>query len=222
MTETSPVGGMAHPPAGVELGTRRGARLADEVRPARRRRADAHRRPTTATVLPWDGEAVGEIEVRGPWITGAYHLDAGAGEVRRRLAAHRRHRHDRRRAASSRSPTARRTSSSPAASGSRRSSWRTCSPRRPTCSRRRSSASPTRSGPSARWPASCRAATSSTRRRWPSSSTARSRRWQVPENWAFIDEVPKTSVGKFDKKVLRARYADGDIEVAHTKAPGGK
>jgi acyl-CoA synthetase (AMP-forming)/AMP-acid ligase II len=23
----------------------------------------------------------------------------------------------------------------------------------------------------------------------------------------FIDEVPKTSVGKFDKKVLRARFA---------------
>ncbi len=28
-------------------------------------------------------------------------------------------------------------------------------------------------------------------------------RWQVPERWAFIAEVPKTSVGKFDKKVLR-------------------
>ena len=38
-------------------------------------------------------------------------------------------------------------------------------------------------------------------------------RWQVPERWAFIDEVPKTSVGKFDKKVLRARYADGELDV---------
>jgi fatty-acyl-CoA synthase len=38
-------------------------------------------------------------------------------------------------------------------------------------------------------------------------------RWQVPERWAFIDEVPKTSVGKFDKKVLRKRYADGELEV---------
>src|SRR5680860_950273 len=37
--------------------------------------------------------------------------------------------------------------------------------------------------------------------------------WQLPERWAFIDEVPKTSVGKFDKKVLRKRYADGDLEV---------
>ncbi|WP_137122543.1 fatty acid--CoA ligase [Segeticoccus rhizosphaerae] len=37
--------------------------------------------------------------------------------------------------------------------------------------------------------------------------------WQVPERWAFIDEVPKTSVGKFDKKVLRRRYADGELTV---------
>ena len=38
-------------------------------------------------------------------------------------------------------------------------------------------------------------------------------RWQLPERWAFIAEVPKTSVGKFDKKVLRAQYADGALEV---------
>lgn len=38
-------------------------------------------------------------------------------------------------------------------------------------------------------------------------------RWQVPERWAFIAEVPKTSVGKFDKKVLRQRFAEGGLEV---------
>jgi fatty-acyl-CoA synthase len=37
--------------------------------------------------------------------------------------------------------------------------------------------------------------------------------WQLPERWAFIDEVPKTSVGKFDKKVLRKAYADGELTV---------
>jgi fatty-acyl-CoA synthase len=37
--------------------------------------------------------------------------------------------------------------------------------------------------------------------------------WQLPERWAFIDAVPKTSVGKFDKKVVRARYAEGDLDV---------
>jgi fatty-acyl-CoA synthase len=38
-------------------------------------------------------------------------------------------------------------------------------------------------------------------------------RWQLPERWAFIDAVPKTSVGKFDKKVVRGRYADGALDV---------
>lgn len=33
-------------------------------------------------------------------------------------------------------------------------------------------------------------------------------RWQLPDAVEFIDEVPKTSVGKFSKKDLRARYAD--------------
>jgi fatty-acyl-CoA synthase len=42
-------------------------------------------------------------------------------------------------------------------------------------------------------------------------------RWWLPERWAFIEEVPKTSVGKFDKKVLRARYADGDFEVVEVE-----
>ena len=38
--------------------------------------------------------------------------------------------------------------------------------------------------------------------------------WQVPDKFAFIDEVPKTSVGKFDKKVLRQRLKDGQLEVS--------
>jgi fatty-acyl-CoA synthase len=38
-------------------------------------------------------------------------------------------------------------------------------------------------------------------------------KWWLPERWTFIDEVPKTSVGKFDKKVLRAQYANGELDV---------
>ncbi len=69
-------------------------------------------------------------------------------------------------------------------------------------------------GASARWPPSCCA-----RARRPTSATLRDflatrvARWQLPERWAFIDEVPKTSVGKFDKKALRGRYAAGELEV---------
>lgn len=42
-------------------------------------------------------------------------------------------------------------------------------------------------------------------------------RWQLPERWTFIGEVPRTSVGKFDKKAVRSRYAHGlyDVIVCH-------
>lgn len=35
--------------------------------------------------------------------------------------------------------------------------------------------------------------------------------WWLPDRVVFIDEVPKTSVGKFDKKALRARYHQGTL-----------
>ena len=38
-------------------------------------------------------------------------------------------------------------------------------------------------------------------------------KWWIPERWTFIDAVPKTSVGKFDKKVLRAQHGDGNLVV---------
>ncbi len=38
-------------------------------------------------------------------------------------------------------------------------------------------------------------------------------KWWLPERWTFIESVPKTSVGKFDKKVLRALYAEGELNV---------
>jgi fatty-acyl-CoA synthase len=38
-------------------------------------------------------------------------------------------------------------------------------------------------------------------------------KWQLPERWAFIEEVPRTSVGKFDKKRVRAAYAANELDV---------
>ncbi|GAA3737084.1 long-chain fatty acid--CoA ligase [Streptomyces tremellae] len=38
-------------------------------------------------------------------------------------------------------------------------------------------------------------------------------KWQVPERWALVESVPKTSVGKFDKKVIRRQYANGELDV---------
>jgi fatty-acyl-CoA synthase len=38
-------------------------------------------------------------------------------------------------------------------------------------------------------------------------------KWWIPERWAFIEAVPKGATGKFDKKVLRAQYAKGELDV---------
>lgn len=38
-------------------------------------------------------------------------------------------------------------------------------------------------------------------------------RWWLPERWTFVEQVPRTSVGKYDKLTIRARHADGDYEV---------
>jgi fatty-acyl-CoA synthase len=38
-------------------------------------------------------------------------------------------------------------------------------------------------------------------------------KWWVPERWCFIEAVPKGATGKFDKKVLRAQYAKGELDV---------
>ncbi|HEX3932607.1 MAG TPA: long-chain fatty acid--CoA ligase [Nocardioides sp.] len=38
-------------------------------------------------------------------------------------------------------------------------------------------------------------------------------RWQLPDAWTFVDQVPRTSVGKFDKKVVRQGFAEGRYDV---------
>jgi fatty-acyl-CoA synthase len=38
-------------------------------------------------------------------------------------------------------------------------------------------------------------------------------KWQLPERWSFISAVPKTSVGKFSKRTLRQMYTDGALNV---------
>ena len=42
---------------------------------------------------------------------------------------------------------------------------------------------------------------------------ARVAKWWVPERWALVGEIPKTSVGKYNKKVVRAMYAEGKLPV---------
>jgi fatty-acyl-CoA synthase len=42
-------------------------------------------------------------------------------------------------------------------------------------------------------------------------------RWWLPERWTFVDEIPRTSVGKYDKKTIRSRYADNVYEVSEAR-----
>ena len=74
MTETSPLAAVAHPPSHVEIGAPEEmdwrACTGRVVGGVELRIVDDQ-----GAALPWDGEAVGEIEVRGPWITGAYYRD---------------------------------------------------------------------------------------------------------------------------------------------------
>jgi fatty-acyl-CoA synthase len=42
-------------------------------------------------------------------------------------------------------------------------------------------------------------------------------RWWLPERWTFVDEVPKTGVGKYDKKLIRSRYAENAYDVQEVR-----
>ena len=72
MTETSPLGTAAFPPKGMTEDDPRYWHFRSTTgRPA----AGVELRISGADgqVLPWDGRTVGEIEVRGPWVTGSYY-----------------------------------------------------------------------------------------------------------------------------------------------------
>jgi fatty-acyl-CoA synthase len=45
---------------------------------------------------------------------------------------------------------------------------------------------------------------------------ARVARFWLPDAWCFLTEVPKTSVGKLDKKLLRERLARGELALAES------
>jgi fatty-acyl-CoA synthase len=219
MTETSPIGGMAHPPADVEIGG------PDEIEwrmKSGRLVAGVQMRIVgeDGDVLPWNGEAVGEIEVRGPWITGSYHLDPAPekfhdGWLRTGDVGHI-------------DPrgyfTLTDRSKDVIKSGGE---WISSVELENLLAASPDVLEAAVIGiPDEKWterPLACVVPRGDAD---PAALAAfldgKVASWQVPENWSFIDEVPKTSVGKFDKKALRARYADGDLEVVRTKAPGQK
>jgi fatty-acyl-CoA synthase len=216
MTETSPVGGVAHPPADVELGSFEeiGWRMKSG-----RILAGVQMRIVSddGKELPWDGAAVGEIEVRGPWITGSYY----------------------------RAPTPEKFDDGWLRTGDigtidERGFFQITDRAKDVIKSGGEWISSVElenllagnpdvleaaviAIPDDRWterPLACivrRPGADSAADDLATFLDGKVADWQVPENWTFVDEVPKTSVGKFDKKVLRARYQSGGLKVERTK-----
>ncbi|MGP3536426.1 long-chain fatty acid--CoA ligase [Microbacterium sp. RD1] len=214
MTETSPLGTVANPPAGVS---------GDDAWPYRvtqgRFSAGVQARliGDDGAVVPNDGHSPGELEVRGPWITAGYYSPSGTddnadafhdGWLRTGDVGHI-------------SPDGYLTildrSKDVIKSGGE---WISSINLENLIASHPAVAEVAVVGvPDSRWDerplASVvlrpdQSASAADLHRFVSESVAR---WQVPERWTFIAEVPKTSVGKFDKKLLRARYDEGILPV---------
>ncbi|MCS5638403.1 MAG: long-chain fatty acid--CoA ligase [Myxococcota bacterium] len=208
MTETSPLAAVAHPPRGfdpaeeMDWRTRTGRVAAGvELRVV----------DDEGKVLPWDGESVGEIQVRGPWITGAYYKDSSDdkfqdGWLRTGDVAHV-------------DPLGFIQITDRAKdvikSGGE---WISSVELENEIMAHPDVVEAAVVGvPDERWderPLACVVLSEGSKASLSELSdflAGRVAKWWLPERWTFIDEVPKTSVGKFDKKVLRARHEKGDL-----------
>jgi len=208
MTETSPLAAVAHPPKGSERDEWGWRSKTGRVLPG----VDL-RITSGEDVLPWDGEAVGEIEVRGPWITGAYHLDPDPAKF-----------HDGwLRTGDVASVTANgfvqitdRAKDVIKSGGEWISSVDLENALMGHPAVREAAVVAV---PDDRWderPLACvvvKEGQTVTPEELCAFLGDKVAKWWLPERWTFIDEVPKTSVGKFDKKVLRARHAEGGLTV---------
>jgi fatty-acyl-CoA synthase len=214
MTETSPLGSVSHPPVGATGETEWEYRYSQGRFPAAVR---ARLVADGGAVLPNDGKAMGELEVRGPWITAAYYSPDGAmvdpdkfddgwlrtGDVGRITPDGYLTLVDR--------------SKDVIKSGGE---WISSVDLENAIVGHPAVAEASVIGiPDERWDErplvavvleEGAAAEPAELREFLAGKFAK---WQLPEYWTFIDEIPKTSVGKFDKKRLRARYADGELTV---------
>ncbi len=216
MTETSPLGAVAIPPRGV---------TGEEAWPYRTKAGrvafgvEARIVDGEGSVAARDGESVGEIEVRGPWVTGAYYGDdapdrfhdgwlrtgdVGTVDELGFLAI------------TDRTKDVIKTGGEWISSVELENALMA----HPDVFEAAVVAVPDQ-----RWderPLACvvlREGADTRAEELADYLRGRVARWWVPEKWSFIGEVPKTSVGKFDKKVLRAEFAKGDLEVVSTGGP---
>ena len=213
MTETSPLGSVARPPAGVDAEQAWQYRVSQGKFPA----SVQARLVAADEVVPNDGEAVGEVEVRGPWITGSYYSPDGAAIDAEKFHDGWLRTGDVGKITADGYLTLVDRSKDVIKSGGE---WISSVDLENAVMSHPAVAEAAVIGvPDPKWDerplvgvvvAEGKSVTPEELREFISDRVAK---WQLPERWTFIDEVPKTSVGKFDKKRLRAQFQDGELDV---------
>ncbi|MFJ5708911.1 MULTISPECIES: long-chain fatty acid--CoA ligase [unclassified Streptomyces] len=219
MTETSPLGTMAHPPAGLTAEEEWPYRVTQGRFPAG---VEARLVGPSGEHLPWDGESAGELEVRGTWIAGAYFGGVGAEPLR---------------------PEDKFSEDGWLKTGDvgviSPDGFLTLTDRAKDVIKSGGEwissvelenaimAHPAVAEaavvavPDEKWGERPLATVVLKEGETADYTTLRDflateggiAKWQLPERWAIVPAVPKTSVGKFDKKVIRKQYAEGELDV---------
>ena len=214
MTETSPIGSVARPPAGTP------ADQAWAYRDTQGRlvcAVEARLVGDGGTVLAQDGKAVGEVEVRGPWVTGSYYGDDDPEKF-----------HDgwlRTGDVGTIDPLGYVTLTDRAkdvikSGGEWISSMEL---ENELMAHPQVTEAAVIGVPDERWGERPLATVvllpgaEVTTAELHAFLAERVPRWQLPERWCFIPEVPKTGVGKFAKTRIRESYARGDYTVIEAR-----
>ncbi|MEC3975297.1 long-chain fatty acid--CoA ligase [Amycolatopsis sp. H20-H5] len=213
MTETSPLGSVARPPAAATGDQVWAYRYTQGRFPAS---VSARLIGDSGEVLPWDGQAVGELEVQGPWITASYFGGADidpdkfhdgwlrTGDVGKIS-------HDGFLTLTDRAKDVIKSGGE----------WISSVDLENQVMAHPAVAEAAVVGiPDEKWDErplvavvvkEGQSVTATDLRDFLADKVAK---WQLPEYWTFVDEVPKTSVGKFDKKRLRAFHSEGKLDIA--------
>jgi fatty-acyl-CoA synthase len=210
MTETSPLGSVARPPAESEGEERWRYRTSQgRIIPP----LEARIVGDDGQEVAWDGEATGEVQIRGPWIASDYYEDPSGREKFDRgwlrtgdIAAITPDGYIR---ISDRSKDVIKSGGEWISSVELENELMA----HPAIAEAAVIAKPDE-----RWserPLACvvlQPGSEATAEELCEHLSSRVAKWWIPDEFAFIDEVPKTSVGKFDKKVLRTRLAEDALE----------
>ncbi|MUL40906.1 long-chain fatty acid--CoA ligase [Streptomonospora sp. PA3] len=214
MTETSPVGSVARPPAGSSGDERWAYRLSQGrlLAPVQGRLIGPGGEP-----VPHDGTSVGELEVRGPWVTGSYYGDEDPEKF-----------HDgwlRTGDVGTLTPDGflRLTDRAKDVIKSGGEWISSVELENAVMAHPAVAEAAVVAVPDPKWDE--RPMVAVVLKEGATAEAAELRafladrlaRWQLPEFWAFVDEVPKTSVGKFDKKTLRSKQSAGDLKVVEVR-----